>query len=154
MRIELLSRKTFSVLGRLLIVFTVIAAANAPNGVARAQVSAARFGLTIDGVQIASFSRFDSLVDAAATGGTQAMSLTGGHGYFPQMAAWHELVILGDVAAARKSCVVVVYNQAGAPIARYHLENAWPAKYTGASTNGLRTEGVVLVYETARVEKP
>ena len=71
------------------------------------------------------------------------------------MAAWHELVILGDVAAARKSCVLVMYNQAGSPIARYHFENAWPAKYTGAAGGGaLRTEGVVLVYETARVEKP
>ena len=44
------------------------------------------------------------------------------------MAAWHELVILGDVAAARKSCSLTMFNTKGDPVARYHLTDAWPAK--------------------------
>ena len=76
--------------------------------------------------------------------------------YFPQLAAWHELVILGDVAAARKSCVLVMYNQAGgAQVARWNFENAWPTNNMGVASGGaLRTEGIVLLYETIRVEKP
>ncbi len=140
---------------KLLIVFTIIVAASTPTSVALAQTGAARFVLTMAGVPIAAFSRFESLVDPAATGGTQAVALAGGYAYFPQLAAWHELVILGDVAAARKSCVLVMYNQAGAEVARWNFENAWPTKYTGVAPGGaLRTEGIVLVYETIRVEKP
>ena len=48
-----------------------------------------------------------------------------------------------------------MYNQAGAEVARWNFENAWPTKYTGVAPGGaLRTEGIVLVYETIRVEKP
>ncbi len=45
-----------------------------------------------------------------------------------EMAAWHELVVLGDVAAARKSCSLTMFNTKGEPVARYHLTEAWPAK--------------------------
>ena len=38
-----------------------------------------------------------------------------------EMAAWHELVVLGDVAAARKSCSLTMFNTKGEPVARYHL---------------------------------
>ena len=41
---------------------------------------------------------------------------------------WHEAVLNGDMAAARKSCSLVMYGPNGKPVARYHLENAWPAK--------------------------
>ena len=34
----------------------------------------------------------------------------------------------GDIVAARKSCSLVMYNYDGAPVARYHLEHAWPSK--------------------------
>ena len=42
--------------------------------------------------------------------------------------AWHEAVLMGDIVAARKSCSLVMYNYDGKPVARYHLEHAWPAK--------------------------
>jgi phage tail-like protein len=45
-----------------------------------------------------------------------------------ELNAWHELVILGDVAAARKNAVLTIYDAESKPVARYHLENAWPAK--------------------------
>ena len=37
-------------------------------------------------------------------------------------------MLLGDMAAARKSCSLVMFNTKGKPVARYHLENAWPSK--------------------------
>ena len=45
-----------------------------------------------------------------------------------ELAAWHELVVLGDVAAARKSCSLTMYNTKGEPVAKYHLTDAWPSK--------------------------
>ena len=35
---------------------------------------------------------------------------------------------LGDMVAARKSCSLVMFDADGKPVARYHLENAWPCK--------------------------
>ena len=37
-------------------------------------------------------------------------------------------MLLGNIVAARKSCSLIMYNYDGAPVARYHLENAWPSK--------------------------
>jgi phage tail-like protein len=64
--------------------------------------------------------------------------------------AWHELVILGDVAAARKSCSIVINNAAGTEIKRYHLENAWPTKYQAGSA---AASGQARVTLTLRYEK-
>jgi phage tail-like protein len=44
------------------------------------------------------------------------------------IAAWHEAVRMGNIAAARKSCSLTMYDTAGAPVARYYLEKAWPSK--------------------------
>jgi len=44
-----------------------------------------------------------------------------------ELAAWHELAMT-DWSAARKSASLVMYDATGAPVARYNLENAWPAK--------------------------
>jgi hypothetical protein len=32
------------------------------------------------------------------------------------------------VSAGRSSCSLVMYNYSGKPVARYHLEHAWPSK--------------------------
>jgi len=36
-----------------------------------------------------------------------------------EMAAWHELVLLGDITAARKSCSLTMFDTKGDPVARY-----------------------------------
>lgn len=153
MRNQTVSRRAFGVIGRLIIGVVAITAASVPGGALRAQIAAARFGISIDGVQIAVFSRFDSLVDPSATGGSQAISLTGGKSDSPLLAAWHEAVLMGDIVAARKSCTLIMYNSAGAPVARWNFQNAWPVKYTGAAGQALRTEGIVLVYESMTVDR-
>jgi phage tail-like protein len=44
-----------------------------------------------------------------------------------ELAAWHELA-MNDWTTARKNATLVMYDATGTPVARYHLENAWPAK--------------------------
>jgi hypothetical protein len=63
-----------------------------------------------------------------------------------EMAAWHELVILGDIVAARKSCSLTMFNAKGDPVARYHLTDAWPQKIDiGVSEpSGILTETVTM----------
>ena len=53
-----------------------------------------------------------------------------------ELAAWHDLVLNGDVAAARRRDADDVPGD-GTPVARYHLENAWPSKLEiGELTSG------------------
>lgn len=42
--------------------------------------------------------------------------------------AWHETVVDHGVAAAQKDCTITVFDTAGAPVARYTLDHAWPAR--------------------------
>jgi hypothetical protein len=119
-----------------------------------APVSAARFGISIDGVQIGVFEQLISEADLGTGAGGQAITLTGGRTRGLEMAAWHELVILGDVAAARKSATIIIYDFSGSPVKTYHLENAWPSKVAlDTSDRGrLRTATVMLMYESIRVQ--
>jgi phage tail-like protein len=106
-----------------------------------------RFELTIDGHSLAVFSELVGIasavevVEAIAASPTETIlkklpgkripptvTLKRGMTRNIEMAAWHELVILGDIAAARKSCSLTMYNAKGDPIARYHLTDAWPQK--------------------------
>jgi hypothetical protein len=67
-----------------------------------------------------------------------------------ELAAWHELVILGDVAA-RKNVTLTMYDVTGDPVVRYHLTNAWPSKLEigalKAGASSVLTETVTLVAE-------
>jgi hypothetical protein len=116
-------------------------------------ISAARFSISIDGVQIGVFEQLISEADLGNGAGGQAITLTGGRTRGLEMAAWHELVILGDVAAARKSASIVMYSASGSPVKTYHLENAWPSKVALDTTERgqLRTATVMLIYEKIRV---
>ena len=62
-----------------------------------------------------------------------------------ELAAWHELVILGDIAAARKNVSLTMYDSTGDPVARYHLTNAWPSKL---EIGALQAGGSQVVFET------
>jgi phage tail-like protein len=129
----------------------------------------ARYSLTVDGQEIASFSELERLssgldaVDLVTTGEKQpktllpakrapdSIVLTRGLTSSLELQAWHELVILGDIAAARKSCSLTMFNTKGDPVARYHLENAWPSKLLTrelkAGTTKVLTETVTLVVD-------
>jgi phage tail-like protein len=117
--------------------------ANQPNDA----LTAARFSITIDGYEIASFSELQGItteVEAVdfmessdreviikklpGRAKTGQVILKRGKNSSMELWAWHEAVLQGNIVAARKSCSLVMYNYDGAPVARYHLEHAWPSK--------------------------
>ena len=118
-------------------------------------IAASRFSISVDGVQIGVFSQLTSEAADATGAAGKFITLAGGRTQGVEMAAWHELVILGDVAAARKSATIVMYNSSGRPVRTYHLTNAWPSKLSLDSTQRgqLRAATVMLMYETLRVEE-
>jgi phage tail-like protein len=123
----------------------------AAGGVGQGQdfdaLTAAMFELSIDGHSMAQFSSLSGIssaidvVDYIQSDGKEnilkklpgrrtppTVVLERGMTRNIEMAAWHELVVLGDVAAARKSCSLTMFNTKREPVARYHLTEAWPSK--------------------------
>ena len=103
--------------------------------------------LTIDGIELARFSRCvglgsESEVINSATSGEEVIlkrlpGPTSGRTVCEraitrniELAAWRELVVLGDIAAARKSASITMYGATGEPQFRWHLSNAWPSGLT------------------------
>lgn len=103
-------------------------------------ITAARFAITIDGVEVASFSELGSIVSsvevAPPTAGAPSgavirsarVTLVRGMTRTADMWAWHELVARGGPTAALKNASVVAYDKDNKPVARFYLENAWPSK--------------------------
>jgi phage tail-like protein len=110
-------------------------------------LTAARFSITIDGSEIATFSELQGIttsvevVDFIESSDKEVVMkklpgkrtpptvmLKRGKNDSMELWAWHEAVLQGNMAAARRSCSLVMYNVDGKPVARYHLEDAWPAK--------------------------
>ncbi|MDA0159932.1 phage tail protein [Solirubrobacter ginsenosidimutans] len=120
-----------------------------PPGVLRDARAATRFSLTIDGVEIASFSELAGISpgDPAARN-PRTVALKRGKNNAMEILAWPQSVVEGQPAAARKSCTLVMYAADGTPVARYHLESAWPAKI---EIGGLKAGASEILYETVTV---
>ncbi|MBV7696574.1 MULTISPECIES: phage tail protein [unclassified Streptomyces] len=133
-------------------------------------LTAARFSITIDGYEIASFSELSGIttevepVDYLSSSDKEiifkklpgkakppTVVLKRGKGSGMELWGWHQTVLAGNIAAARKSCSLVMYNFDGQPVARYYLSNAWPSKLeVGALKAGnseVLMETVTLVCE-------
>src|SRR6266545_6400244 len=133
-------------------------------------LTAARFSITIDGYEIASFSELQGIttsvevVDFLESSDKEVIfkklpgkrnpptiTLKRGKNNSMELWTWHETVLMGDMAAARKSCSLVMYNVDGKPVARYHMEHAWPAKIEigglKAGASEVLMETVVIVCE-------
>ena len=133
-------------------------------------ITAARFSIVIDGYQIASFSELIGIstevepVELLESTEKEVMlkklpgkkkpptlTLKRGKNQSMELWLWHEAVLMGDIVAARKSCSLVMYATDGTPVARYHLEMAWPSKLeVGALKAGaseVLMETVTLVCE-------
>jgi phage tail-like protein len=110
-------------------------------------ITAARFSITIDGYEIAAFSELQGITTEVepvelmestdnevilkklpGKAKPATLVLKRGKNSSMELWAWHEAVLMGDIVAARKSCSLVMYDTAGKPVARYHLEHAWPSK--------------------------
>jgi phage tail-like protein len=135
-------------------------------------VAASRFGISVDGVQIASFSELQGIttkVDViehreSTESGVRIMKIPGATapegevkfkmamGTNLEMNAWLEAAQSGMMDQARKSCSLVMYDAANKPVARFYMENVWPSKCVlspmrAGGTDVLQQEWS-LVYET------
>jgi phage tail-like protein len=107
-------------------------------------LTAARFELSIDGHSVAVFSELQGISSAVdevelLTRGSEVLlkvpakrvpptvTLKRGMTRSMELAAWHDLALKNN-EAARKDTTLVMYDTTGDPVARYHLENAWPSK--------------------------
>jgi phage tail-like protein len=130
-------------------------------------ITASRFSITIDGYEIAAFSELQGIttqvdvVDFLQSSDKEVMltklpgkrtpptvTLKRGKNNSMELWSWHEAVLAGDMAAARKSCSLVMYNTDGKPVARYHMENAWPAKI---EIGGLKAGASEVLMESVTV---
>jgi tail tube protein gp19 len=145
---------THAIFAAIVVVLTAFTLAAPVQAQRESPITASRFGISIDGVQIGVFAQLISEADLGTGAAGKAITLAGGRTQGIEMAAWHELVILGDVAAARRNATIVIYDSSGSPVKRYHLENAWPSKVSlDSSERGrLRTATVMLMYDTLRVQ--
>jgi phage tail-like protein len=110
-------------------------------------ISASRFSLVVDGVQIATFSELSGMssdIEASEYWETKGdavnvkkvagkthpptVTLKRGMNGSLELWSWHEAVRTGSLAAARRSCSLVMSNAEGQVVARYWLEKAWPSK--------------------------
>jgi phage tail-like protein len=133
-------------------------------------ITASRFSIVIDGYPIAAFSELagittevkpvehlestdKELVLKKLPGKREPATVELKRGKTADMAlwAWHEAVLNGDILAARKSCSLVMYGPDGKPVARYHMENAWPSVVKvgamKAGDNQVLMETVTIVCE-------
>jgi phage tail-like protein len=124
-------------------------------------LTVARFSLTIDGIEIGQFFELAGITSEVElverTGDEQFVKRLPGKRKPPTVTlkrgknmdlgvfAWHQSVVEGQLAAARKNCAVTMYSSDGTPVARYHLESAWPSK---VEISGLKAGASEVLYET------
>jgi phage tail-like protein len=131
-------------------------------------ISASRFEISIDGHSIAMFEELVGIVDdiGELDGFTSdprlflrklpgkrkppTVTLKRGLDTSLELSQWHEAAVNGD-SAALKSASLLTYDLRGMPIAKYLLENAWPAKLEieglKAGASEVLMESVTLVCE-------
>jgi phage tail-like protein len=133
-------------------------------------ITASRFSIVIDGYPIAAFSELKGITTEVkavehleSTEKELVLKKVPGKPDPPMVElvrakctdmalwAWHEAVLQGDIIAARKSCSLVVHGPDGKPVARYHMQNAWPSMVKvsamKAGDNAVLMETVTLVCE-------
>ena len=133
---------------------------------ARDVVTAARFVLTADGSELASFSELQGITSEVTP--TEYMSSTDkkivqrklpgtakpptvvlkrGQTSGMELFAWHEAARKGQLSA-RKSCTLTMYDSAGEAVAKYYLPNAWPLKL---EISALKAGSSEVLYETVHL---
>jgi phage tail-like protein len=67
---------------------------------------------------------------------------------------WHQQIVDGKVAEARKAMAIVLMNDEGEPAARWEFSQAWPTKYDApdlnATANEIAIETLEIVHEGMR----
>jgi phage tail-like protein len=121
-------------------------------------LTAARFSLAIDGVEIGQFSEVVGINSGVEPVEREPPTVTLKRGKNKDLSlfAWHQSVavfdavdVIADVegwlGAARNSCTLTMYATDGTATAKYYLESAWPSK---VEISGLRAGTSEVLYET------
>ena len=125
-------------------------------------ITSNRFSIVIDGYEIATFSELSGIVSELElseyweTSGdaTQLNKLPGkfkpptvalkrGMTGSLELWSWHESARKGTMAAARRSCSLIMYDPEGKPVGKYWLEKAWPTKLELAGLKAGATEALM-----------
>jgi phage tail-like protein len=159
----------FVALALIVVGIGVVASPGFGQGKAVDPITANRFSLTIDGFEIATFAELSGITNEASpvefresgSGGPvitknfakvkpPTVTLKRGATGSLELWAWYDQVRNG-LAAARRSITLTMFNSDGAPVARYHLEKAWPMKLElgglKAGDSQVLTESVTLTAE-------
>jgi phage tail-like protein len=115
--------------------------------------------LEVEGLVLSIFGLERGIVDVATTTPSRptrrAVTVVRPLSRESTFADWAHRVEAQGVEAARRSATVVVFAADGSPVARYHLENAWPSKLeVGSLTRGgdmVVVEKLTLTYEDVAV---
>jgi phage tail-like protein len=114
--------------------------------------------LEVEGLVLSIFGLERSTVDVATTtprATRRAVTVVRPLSRDSTFAKWAHRVEAQGVDAARRRATVVVFAVDGSPVARYHLENAWPSKLeVGSLTSGgsrVVVEKLTLTYEDVAV---
>jgi phage tail-like protein len=125
-------------------------------------ITAARFSLTVDGVEIAQFSELLGIASEAVSDDFASQILKRLPGKpkparvilrraltaDTQIATWHDAAVAGGTGSAAKNAVLTIFAIDGTPVAKYDLANAWPAKLEiGAVEDGSSQ----MLFETVTV---
>ena len=144
----------------------VLAPAGSGQTNARDAITAARFVLTTDGYELASFSELQGItteitpteylssadkkaVQKKLPGAAKppTLVLKRGKNSGLELFAWHEAARRGQ-PSGRKSCTLTMYNSAGEAVAKYYLSNAWPFKL---EISALKAGSSEVLYETVHL---
>jgi phage tail-like protein len=116
-------------------------------------LTAAKFSLVVDGQEIASFNELGGVTSSiklprvdgkAAQLEPLSIVLKRGASQDLAMSSWHRAATT-QVTGYRKNATLIFYNTDNSPVARFNLNNAWPAEYHLTSLKAGSSE---IVYES------
>jgi phage tail-like protein len=125
-------------------------------------LTAARFSLVIDGVEIAAFSELVSIeteIETGAIAGADRVPASKQSRQNPlpnvtlrrpltrglELWAWHQTAVNGQFDAARKTVTLIMYGTDGTPIVRFSLVRAYPSSLEMSAVKAGASE---VLYET------
>lgn len=125
-------------------------------------LTAARFSLVIDGIEIAAFNELVSIETEIATGATASAdrgpaSKQASQNPLPtvtlrrpltrglELWAWYQTAAAGQLDAARKNVTLIMYGTDGSPVVRFSLVRAYPSSLEMSAVKAGASE---VLYET------
>ena len=115
-------------------------------------LTAAKFALVVDGTEIAAFNELGGVTssiklpraDGKAAQLDFSIVLKRGASQGLEMSYWHRAAAT-QLTGYKKNVVLIFYNTEGTAVARFNLNNAWPAEY---HLSALKAGSSEIIYES------